>query len=173
MNHRVAAFGAVLLTTASVFAQTPTKQSPPPNKPVQETQAPENQVINPEQRVTGPLPPTAARAPATQPDTKPAKWDVNAPPGMTTRQIPIDTTEGSWMNTTDPVTSGEAAKPHMGTLHPATSFKSCFQTTVPEEGSSRIKAPVGPVTKSPPLARVGVARGPGPPSGSSKRASNC
>ena len=26
------------------------------------------------------------------------KWDVNAPPGMTTRQIPIDVTEGSWMN---------------------------------------------------------------------------
>lgn len=26
------------------------------------------------------------------------KWDVNAPPGMTTRQIGIDTAEGSWMN---------------------------------------------------------------------------
>ncbi|WP_372587569.1 MULTISPECIES: amidohydrolase family protein [Sphingomonas] len=29
---------------------------------------------------------------------KPPKWDVNAPPGMTTRQVPIDVTEGSWMN---------------------------------------------------------------------------
>ncbi|MFM9828694.1 MAG: amidohydrolase family protein, partial [Sphingomonas sp.] len=28
----------------------------------------------------------------------PPKWDVNAPPGMTTRQVPIDVTEGSWMN---------------------------------------------------------------------------
>lgn len=27
-----------------------------------------------------------------------AKWDVNAPPGMTVRQVPIDVTEGSWMN---------------------------------------------------------------------------
>src|SRR4051794_27747972 len=98
MNHRVTAAIAVLLASAAAFAQTPPRQNPPPNKPVQETQAPENQVINPEQRVTGPLPPTAARAPATQAETKPAKWDVNAPPGMTTRQIPIDTTEGSWMN---------------------------------------------------------------------------
>ncbi len=28
----------------------------------------------------------------------PPKWDVNAPPGMTTRQVPIDVTEGTWMN---------------------------------------------------------------------------
>ncbi|MDB5691100.1 MAG: amidohydrolase [Alphaproteobacteria bacterium] len=99
MNIRVTAAIAVLLATASAYAQTPTRQSPPPNKPVQETQAPENQVINPEQRVTGPLPATAARTPAAaQPETKPAKWDVSAPPGMTTRQIRIDTAEGSWMN---------------------------------------------------------------------------
>src|SRR5689334_18765359 len=98
MTHRVAAFGAALLATASVFAQTPPRQNPPPDKPVQSTQAPENQVINPEQRVTGPLPPAAARAPAAQPAPTPAKWDVNAPPGMTTRQIRIDTAEGSWMN---------------------------------------------------------------------------
>src|SRR3569623_846892 len=98
MNHRVAALVVLLLAGGSTFAQTPPRQNPPPNKPVQETQAPENQVINPEQRVTGPLPPAAARAPATQPDTKPAKWDVNAPPGMTTRQIRIAAAEGSWMN---------------------------------------------------------------------------
>ena len=32
--------------------------------------------------------------------TPPAKqkWDVNAPPGMTTREVKIDTAEGSWMN---------------------------------------------------------------------------
>src|SRR5436309_15917942 len=98
MPHRVTAAIAVLLATASAYAQTPTRQNPPPNKPVQETQAPENQVINPDQRVTGPLPPAAARAPATQPAPTPAKWDVNAPPGMATRQIRIDTSEGSWMN---------------------------------------------------------------------------
>ncbi|WP_136163214.1 amidohydrolase family protein [Sphingomonas flavalba] len=30
-------------------------------------------------------------------ETKPA-WDVNAPPGQTIRQVPIDTTEGTWMD---------------------------------------------------------------------------
>src|SRR3954452_10445021 len=98
MNHRVTAAIAVLLGRAAAFAPSPPTQSPPPNKPVQETQAPENQVINPEQRVTGPLPPTAARAPAASTPAKPDKWDVNAPPGMQTRQIRIDTAEGSWMN---------------------------------------------------------------------------
>ncbi len=29
---------------------------------------------------------------------KPPKWDVSAPPGMTTRQIPIDVDQGTWMN---------------------------------------------------------------------------
>ena len=29
---------------------------------------------------------------------KPPKWDVNAPPGMVTRQIPIKVDNGSWMN---------------------------------------------------------------------------
>lgn len=31
-------------------------------------------------------------------DEKPTKWDVAAPPGLTIRQIPIETSEGSWMN---------------------------------------------------------------------------
>ena len=31
-------------------------------------------------------------------DAKPEKWDVNAPPGMTTRKVPITVDEGSWMN---------------------------------------------------------------------------
>jgi imidazolonepropionase-like amidohydrolase/Tol biopolymer transport system component len=30
--------------------------------------------------------------------TDPPKWDVSAPPGMTTREIPIAVDEGSWMN---------------------------------------------------------------------------
>ena len=37
-------------------------------------------------------------APAPAADAKPEKWDVNAPPGMTTRKIPIGVDEGSWMN---------------------------------------------------------------------------
>jgi imidazolonepropionase-like amidohydrolase/Tol biopolymer transport system component len=100
MKYQVAAVLAALFVVAQAGAQAPvpTKQSPPPDKPVQETQAPENQVINPEQRVTGPLPPAAASAPAASRQTLPDKWDVNAPPGMTTREIRLDTTEGSWMN---------------------------------------------------------------------------
>jgi imidazolonepropionase-like amidohydrolase/Tol biopolymer transport system component len=100
MKYRVTAVIAAVLMAGSGLAQapTPTKQSPPPDKPVQETQAPENQVINPEQRVTGPLTPSAAPSPAASRQAIPDKWDVNAPPGMTTREIRLDTNEGSWMN---------------------------------------------------------------------------
>ena len=38
-----------------------------------------------------------AQTPPADP-AKPPKWDVNAPPGMTTRQVPINVDEGSWMN---------------------------------------------------------------------------
>ena len=34
----------------------------------------------------------------TAPAAKPAKWDISAPRGMKTREIRIDTDEGSWMN---------------------------------------------------------------------------
>lgn len=37
-------------------------------------------------------------APAPAAEAKPEKWDVNAPPGMTTRKVPIAVDEGSWMN---------------------------------------------------------------------------
>jgi imidazolonepropionase-like amidohydrolase/Tol biopolymer transport system component len=95
MKYRVTAALAVVLAATQAGAQVAPPPTPTP-PPVQETQAPENEVINPEQQ-TKPLPPAAARTPATQPD-KPAKWNVNAPPGMTTRQIPIDVDNGTWMN---------------------------------------------------------------------------
>jgi Tol biopolymer transport system component len=41
--------------------------------------------------------PTSAFAQAAANDKAP-KWDVAAPPGLTVRQISIDTDEGSWMN---------------------------------------------------------------------------
>ncbi|HEU4968637.1 amidohydrolase family protein [Sphingomonas sp.] len=91
MTTRLTALFAGLLATTSSFAQAPT-----PPQPVQETQAPENQVLNPEQR-SAPLPPAGATTPAVNP-AKPEKWDVNNPPGMVTRQIPINVSEGSWMN---------------------------------------------------------------------------
>ena len=91
MTTRIAVLTAGLLATSAIA------QAPTPPQPVQETQAPENQVLNPEQKST-PLPPAAARAPAASQEQKPPKWDVNAPAGLTTRQVPINTAEGSWMN---------------------------------------------------------------------------
>jgi len=75
--------------------------SPATAEPVQKTQAPEDQATNAE-KPAGPLPPASvaasvAKAP-TAPAAKPAKWDVTAPRGMKTREIRIDTDEGSWMN---------------------------------------------------------------------------
>lgn len=40
----------------------------------------------------------AQGTPAPAEEGKPEKWDVNAPPGMTTRKVPIAVDEGSWMN---------------------------------------------------------------------------
>lgn len=39
-----------------------------------------------------------AAATASKDEAKPEKWDVNAPPGMVTRSVPIAVDEGSWMN---------------------------------------------------------------------------
>lgn len=42
---------------------------------------------------------STAAAAQTPPATPPkAKWDVNAPPGMATREVKLDVAEGSWMN---------------------------------------------------------------------------
>jgi imidazolonepropionase-like amidohydrolase/Tol biopolymer transport system component len=98
MRYRVTAALAAVLAASQAGAQAPPKQGPDPTPPVQETQAPENQVINPEQQVTKPLPPASARAPAAQAEKKPEKWNVNAPPGMTTRQVAINVDNGTWMN---------------------------------------------------------------------------
>ncbi|MGA9581593.1 MAG: amidohydrolase family protein [Allosphingosinicella sp.] len=96
MKYRVTAAIAAVLASTQAFGQAPPGDSPNPTPPVQETQAPENEATNPEQRQSGSLPPAAARTPATP--AKPEKWNVNAPPGMTTRQVRIDVAEGSWMN---------------------------------------------------------------------------
>jgi len=85
------------LAMGPLFAQTATP--PATTKPVAQTQAPENQAANPDQKVTGPLPPVAAKAPAaSQAPAKSPKWDVSAPPGMTVRPIPIKVDQGTWMN---------------------------------------------------------------------------
>ena len=41
---------------------------------------------------------TSAWAQSAPADAKPEKWDVNAPPGMTTHKVPNAVDEGSWMN---------------------------------------------------------------------------
>ena len=42
--------------------------------------------------------PSLAFAQTPPAEEKPVKWDVAAPPGLTVRQVQIDTDEGSWMN---------------------------------------------------------------------------
>jgi imidazolonepropionase-like amidohydrolase/Tol biopolymer transport system component len=99
MQYRVTAALAAALAAGAGWAQTPPTQSSKQEQPVQSTQAPENQAIRPgEQKVTGPLTPAMGSAPAASTRGTPDKWDVNAPPGMTRREIRIDTAEGSWMN---------------------------------------------------------------------------
>ncbi len=45
-----------------------------------------------------PLDAQAQTPPAAPTPAKPAKWDVNAPPGAAIRQVPIRVDEGTWMN---------------------------------------------------------------------------
>jgi len=101
MKHSVATVLATLFTLSAASAQVPTAG----DKPVEQTRAPENKARDPlptAQPLPQPQPlatpvanpqPAAALAPA-----KPAKWDVNAPPGATVRQVPINVDEGSWMD---------------------------------------------------------------------------
>ena len=94
MKYQLTLAIAACLLANDALAQT----APPPadkaNKPVTQTQAPENQATNPEQQVTGPLKaptpsPNQPQAAAPAVPAKSAKWDVNAPPGMTTRELDL------------------------------------------------------------------------------------
>ena len=100
MKYDVAAVLAALFALSSVSAQVQ-----PPNPPVDEVEetettedkareAREEQV---DERARGVQPGQPRTQAAAEPE-KPAKWDVNAPPGAVIRQIPIDTDEGTWMN---------------------------------------------------------------------------
>ncbi|MEN2787884.1 amidohydrolase family protein [Sphingomonas qilianensis] len=103
MRNNVTAVIASLMVTMPGMAQ----NAPPAAAPIEQTQAPENQVTNPDQPVPNPVTPPVTptpvapavrAAPAAVAQPKPAKWDVNAPPGMVTRQVPIAVNEGTWMN---------------------------------------------------------------------------
>ncbi|UVO50850.1 amidohydrolase family protein [Sphingomonas sp. SUN019] len=91
-----------LVSLAALAAHQALAQQAPPPAPVEQTQAPEDRSLRPDAAPT-PLPsPAAAPTPvaaSTTPSTaKPAPWDVNAPQGATIRQVPIRTSEGSWMD---------------------------------------------------------------------------
>jgi imidazolonepropionase-like amidohydrolase/Tol biopolymer transport system component len=100
MKYSVASVLAAILAVSAAQAQE--GQPVDPNKPIEATEAPENQATDPDSE-TGklPLPDTgrpAITAPAVEAQAEPTKWDVNAPPGTTLKQIPIRTDEGTWMD---------------------------------------------------------------------------
>ena len=84
-------YGVAALIAVFGLAQAHAQGAPPSAPPVSKTQGPEDQA----QKGTTPpaVPPSAQAAPA-----KPAKWDVNAPPGIAVRQVPINVDEGTWMD---------------------------------------------------------------------------
>ena len=110
MKYRLTAALAAILMANEAAAQAPPAAAPPTPSPraADPTQAPENQAQNPDQRTppspaAKPTPPAVAQtAPAVDPKVveppKPVKWNVNAPPGMATRQIRIAVDNGTWMN---------------------------------------------------------------------------
>ena len=95
-------FSSALLLGSPVYSQSADEVEP------EQTEAPENVAVDPDPNV---LPaPGSGIAAATTPDASPtssptasgaaeaAKWDVNAPEGVTLRNIPIAVDEGSWMD---------------------------------------------------------------------------
>ena len=99
--------GATVLASLFVLGAATAQTPPPRDKPVEQTEAPEDKATAPDPEptplpasspapsplATAPAPAQAAAAPA-----KPPKWDVNAPPGAIVRQAPIAVDEGSWMD---------------------------------------------------------------------------
>src|SRR5438874_4436254 len=76
--------------------------------------------------------------------------------------------------TTSSTTSGELAKPHIGTFLLLSNTTLRDHTTAPLPASSALRIPVAPNVYTRPLLRVGVARGPAPPLDSQNRtASPC
>lgn len=99
MKHSVATVLATIFVLGAAGAQVPAAQ----DKAVEQAKGPEDRARNP---LPGPqaLPspqPSPAVAPTPTPSAtpaKPAKWDVNNPPGATIRQVPIAVNEGTWMD---------------------------------------------------------------------------
>ncbi|KTT70598.1 amidohydrolase family protein [Sphingomonas endophytica] len=95
MSHRPLTAIAFCLAAAPLAAQV----TPPADKPVEQTQVPEDKATDASPTPVGTLPPPRpADGDAGAKVAKPAKWDVNAPRGLRTKQVRIATDEGSWMN---------------------------------------------------------------------------
>ena len=108
MTYRAATAIALCLMAGQLSAQIAPAQGSSAQKPIEQTQAPENQITQPNPEVVTERPPVAppatpapnanARTVAATTPAKPPKWDVNAPAGMRTREVAINTDNGSWMN---------------------------------------------------------------------------
>ena len=99
MKYSVA---SVLAAVLAVSAHAQEGQPVDSNKPVEATEAPENEATDPDSE-TGKLPLPDSGQPAVtaltaEAASEPAKWDVNAPPGTPLKQVPIRTDEGTWMD---------------------------------------------------------------------------
>ncbi|HEU4820521.1 MAG TPA: amidohydrolase, partial [Qipengyuania sp.] len=81
---------------APAFAQSEQPPQPPSPNPVEEQEVDASQKDKPAEG-TGQPAQTSPLAATTAP-AKEAKWDVNAPPRGTYRQVPIRTDEGTWMD---------------------------------------------------------------------------
>jgi imidazolonepropionase-like amidohydrolase/Tol biopolymer transport system component len=100
MKHLAAAVSLLALAPYQAGAQT----VPPAPRDEIKSEAPEDERLKQVQtadplagRTTQPSATPATLAVAERP-AKPAKWDVNAPPGAQIRQVPIRVNEGSWMD---------------------------------------------------------------------------
>lgn len=100
MKYRVTAVVTAALLASDLAAQTPPQRAVKPL--ADQTQAPENEATEP----TRPMQATTAPAQQTRPapavaaaaDRKPPKWNVEAPTGLRTHEVPIKVDNGSWMN---------------------------------------------------------------------------
>ena len=103
MRHSVTLLlASAAFIAAPAFAQLPPEQQ---DKPVEQTQAPENEVLDAEAKPDAlPVPGSGTPAPAAQQAVAPpsardtSKWNVENPPYGTIRQVAIRTDQGSWMD---------------------------------------------------------------------------
>ncbi|MFL6732766.1 MAG: TolB family protein, partial [Sphingomicrobium sp.] len=85
MTSRFVLASVLLASSAIVSAQ---EQAPPPQPEPSPSEAASRHE----------LPKGAAATPTAAATEKAPKWDVEHPRGLTTHKVPLDTTEGTWMN---------------------------------------------------------------------------